>query len=423
MSPERHRDRKINMNVLKDITGSSGSHLSGRRIVLCVTGSVAAVESPGIARALMRHGADVIPVMSQAATRIIHPDVMEWATGNPPVLALTGRTEHIQLAGNWKNRADLVLVAPATANTISKIACGIDDTPVTTVVSTAIGSGIPILIAPGMHESLLRHPAVSGNIERLKSMGLVFVESRMAESKAKIASIDDILDMVIFTLSGEKLLGKKVIVTAGPTVEYIDPVRTLSNRSSGRMGIALALEARRLGASVTLIYGPGSAPVPPGINLVRVVTSDEMLEAVKAALADETGADFFVAAAAVADFRPAQFKERKIPTSSKTALTVEFLPTPKLVDEVKRLSPGTYLAAFKAEHGGTEEEIRKSSLDLLKRSGADLVVANDVSRPGVGFGEKTNEVTLFTPDGKAVAIPSASKDEIAGAIWHFILGR
>lgn len=394
----------------------------GRKIALCVCGSVAAIESPKIARELMRHGADVYPVMSQAATRIIHPDLMEWASGNAPILALTGRTEHIQLAGMWDEKVDLVLVAPATANTISKIACGIDDTPVTTVVSTALGSGIPILIAPGMHESLLLHPAVAENIARLRAMGVTFAESRMEESKAKIASIEELVDIVLFILAEKRLKGKRVIVTAGPTVEYIDPVRTLSNRSSGRMGVALAREARRLGGSVTLIYGPGTVPPPPDVDLLRVVTTEEMLHALRDALSRNPETDFFIAAAAVADFRPTRSRNKKISTRRASALTLELKPTPKLVEEVKRLSPGTFLVAFKAEYAGTEKEIQSASLDLMKRTGADLVVANDVSRPGTGFDAETNEVTLFTPDGPALTVPSASKDEIAKAIWNFILG-
>jgi len=394
----------------------------GRKIALCVTGSVAAIESPRIARELMRHGADVYPVMSQASTRIIHPDIMEWASGNAPILALTGRTEHIQLAGMWDEKVDLVLVAPATANTISKIACGIDDTPVTTVVSTAMGSGIPILIAPGMHESLLLHPAVAENIARLRAMGVTFAESRMEESKAKIASIEELVDIVLLILAEKRLKGKRVIVTAGPTIEYIDPVRTLSNRSSGRMGVALAREARRLGGSVTLIYGPGTVPPPPGVDLLRVVTTEEMLRALRDALSRNPETNFFIAAAAVADFRPTRSRNKKISTRRASALTLELKPTPKLVEEVKRLSPGAFLVAFKAEYAGTEEEMRSASLSLMKRTGADLVVANDVSRPGAGFEAETNEVTLFTPDGPAFTVPSASKDEIAKVIWNFILG-
>lgn len=409
-------------NILKDIIGSRSRHLAGRKIALCVTGSVAAVESPGLARELMRHGADVYPVMSQASTRLIHPDLMEWASGNAPVLALTGRTEHIQLAGMWDEKVDLVLVAPATANTIGKIACGIDDTPVTTVVSTAMGSGIPILIAPGMHESLLLHPAVAGNIARLREMGVAFAESRMEESKAKIASIEELVDMVLLILSEKKLQGKRVIITAGPTVEYIDPVRTLSNRSSGRMGVALAREARRLGGSVTLIYGPGSVPPPPGVDLFRVVTTAEMLRSLRDALGRAPETNFFIAAAAVADFRPVRSGNKKISTRSASALTLELEPTPKLIEEVKRLSPGTFLAAFKAEYAVKEEDMRRASRDLIKRTGADLVVANDVSRPGAGFEAETNEVTLYTPGGAAFAVPSASKDEIARAVWNFILG-
>jgi phosphopantothenoylcysteine decarboxylase/phosphopantothenate--cysteine ligase len=278
------------------------------------------------------------------------------------------------------------------------------------------------MIAPGMHESLMLHPAVAGNIARLRSMGVTFAESRMEESKAKIASKNELVDLVLLTLSEKRLQEKRIIITAGPTIEFIDPVRTLSNRSSGRMGVALAREARRLGGSVTLIYGPGTAPPPPGIDLIRVVTTEDMLHASREALSRNPEADFFIAAAAVADFKPTGSRNEKISTRLSSVLTIELKPTPKIVEEVKHLSPGSFLVAFKAEYGGTEEEMRDASLSLMKRTGADLVVANDVSRPGAGFAAETNEVTLFNPDGTALTVPSASKDEIAKTIWNFILG-
>jgi len=190
----------------RDIIGTKGSELKERKIVLCITGSVAAVRSSDIARELMRHGAEVFAVMSQMAQKIVHPYLLEWATGNQVVTELTGKIEHIALTGERKEKADLVLVAPATANTTSKIACGIDDTPVTSVVSTAFGSDIPIIIVPSMHESMYRHPVLIENIKKLESLGVDFVDPHIEEGKAKIAEIEEILEAVFRKLEVRKEL-------------------------------------------------------------------------------------------------------------------------------------------------------------------------------------------------------------------------
>ena len=260
----------MGFNTSKEIIGTRSNVLKGYSIVLCISGSVAATRSPDIARELMRDGAEVHAVMSQSSIEhIVHPHLMEWATGNPVVTQLTGKVEHITLAGEHEKHADLILVAPSTANTISKIACGIDDTPITTVVSTAFGSGIPILIVPAMHESLYKHPIVAENIGKLKSLGVEFIGPRIEEGKAKIAETREIVQAVIKRLIAKKdLMGKKVIVTAGPTVEHIDPVRVITNRSSGKMGVAVAKEAQARGAKVALIYGSGTATPPPALKAV-----------------------------------------------------------------------------------------------------------------------------------------------------------
>ena len=248
----------------KDIVGSEGSELAGKKIALCITGSVAAYKSPDLARELMRLGAEVFCVMTQAAQKIIHPYLMEWATGNPVVTELTGGLEHVALAGEHEERVDLVLVAPATANTISKAACGIGDTSVTSVISTAMGAGIPIIVVPAMHESMYKHPAVAENLRKLREMGVYVVEPVIEEKKAKLPDVQDVVDEVVNVLSPKDMQGMKVLVTAGPTYEPIDPVRIITNRSSGKMGIAIAREARRRGAEVTLVCGPTDVRIPRG---------------------------------------------------------------------------------------------------------------------------------------------------------------
>lgn len=179
--------RKLSHNPLKDITGSLGKELLNKKIALCVTGSVAAIEASEIARELMRRGAEVESVLSKSACELIGPKLMEWATGNKAIIELTGNTEHIHLAGEWFGKVDIVIIAPATANTIGKIASGIDDTTVTTVATTALGSGIPIFIAPAMHYSMFRHPIVLDNINKLKKLGIQILEPEIVEGKAKMA--------------------------------------------------------------------------------------------------------------------------------------------------------------------------------------------------------------------------------------------
>ncbi|MGB9623157.1 MAG: bifunctional phosphopantothenoylcysteine decarboxylase/phosphopantothenate--cysteine ligase CoaBC, partial [Candidatus Bathyarchaeia archaeon] len=210
----------------KLIIGSKSSVLKGRRIILCVTGSVAAVKSPEIARELMRLGSEVFAVMTPMAQEIIHPYMLEWATGNPVVTKLTGQIEHVTYAGEHGRRADLILVAPCTANTIGKVAAGIDDTPVTTTLTTGIGAGIPVIIAPAMHASMYNHPIVIENINKLEKIGIKVLMPRVEEGKAKIPETVEIVKAVVDRLTVERSLeGKRILVTAGPTREYIDAFR------------------------------------------------------------------------------------------------------------------------------------------------------------------------------------------------------
>ena len=407
----------------KDIIGTKGNELRGKRIVLCITGSVAAVKSPEIARELMRHGAEVYPVMTPMAQKIIHPYLMEWATGNPVLVELTGKVEHVALAGLHPKRADLVIVAPATANTISKIACGIDDTPVTTVVSTAFGSNIPTMIVPAMHESMYRHPIVTENIEKLKSLGLEFVGPRIEEGKAKIAEVEDVVSAVIRKLAATKdLVGKRVLVTAGPTLEYIDPIRVITNKSSGKMGVAIAEEALLRGANVTLIYGPGAVSPPWRVRVINVETTEDMYNAAMMELKSEKY-DIIIAAGAAADFTPEKPIKHKVLTRTTPELLLKLKPTPKIIDAVKKISPSAFLVAFKAEYRLSDEELIKSAYQRLKAANADLIVANDVSRQGVGFEVDTNEVFIIDKDRNIIHIPLTTKQEVAKKLLDNIIKK
>ncbi|MEM1545128.1 MAG: bifunctional phosphopantothenoylcysteine decarboxylase/phosphopantothenate--cysteine ligase CoaBC [Candidatus Methanomethylicia archaeon] len=398
----------------KDIISSKSNLLKGKRIVLCVCGSVSAIKAPDIARELMRHGADVYPVMSKAASKIIHPYLLEWATGNQTITELTGRIEHVEFCGLTESKVDLVLVCPATANTISKSAYGIDDTPVTTFISTAIGSNIPVVFVPAMHESLYRNPFVTENINRLKNNGVIFIGPKVYEGKAKIADIEDIIEAVISFFTPKILTNKRVIVTAGPTREYLDDVKYLSTPSSGKMGVEIAKECAASGASVTLVCGPINVHVPTGITIISVSSCIEMFKAVESSLRNNSYDYAFLAAAPV-DFTFHKKHLGKIP-SELEEVTVKLVQNPKISAEIKKISPKTITIGFKAEYGTSLDELINRAYKRLIENNLDLIVANDVSRSDIAFGSDYNEVYVIDRSKNVIHIPKSSKREVARRI-------
>ena len=373
--------------------------LSGKTVVLAVTGSIAAVETVKLAHALRRRGATVQAVMTGAAAGIIHPDALTYATGRPAITGITGLVEHVLYCGEG-GEADLLLIAPATANTIGKIACGIDDTTVTTFATTALGRGMPVVVVPAMHESMYRHPGVVENLRRLRAWEIDIVDPRLEEGKAKIADTDTIVLHAERAVLGRPLAGKRVLITSGACAEPLDDVRVLTTRSTGRMGRALALEAFRLGAEVTVVHA-GSIPC---VRNVRATTAAEMRQVVLRVCRDE-GVDIYASAAAISDFAP-ECREGKIPSGSP--LTVRLNPLPKVIDEVAAAcSPVT--VAFKL--GWDEEERAKAMLD----AGARMVVVN--APPAMGAAE--GSFRIMTAD--SVTDVSGSKEEVARAIWSGLL--
>ncbi len=348
---------------------------------------------------------------------------MEWATGNPVLTELTGKVEHVALVGMHLKKADLVLAAPATANTISKIACGIDDTPVTSVVSTAFGSEIPIVIVPAMHESMYRHPIVVENIEKLRALGIEFVGPKIEEGKAKIAEVTKILEAVINRLRIKRDFAEMmVLITAGPTLEHIDPVRVITNRSSGKMGIALAKEALNRGADVTLIYGPGTAVPPTEAKVVLVETTEEMYDTVVSELKSKRY-DIVVAAAAAADWRPVKTLDYKVSTSDVSEFSVKLRSTQKIISAVKTINADVFLVPFKAEFSLSNEELVERGYRRLVDAEADLIVVNDIGRNGAGFGVETNEVFIVDREKNVVHIPLMLKSDIARQVFDLISER
>lgn len=408
----------------QDIQGSASSSLEGKRIALGICGSVGAVKSPELARLFMRHGAIVIPVMSQAACGIIHPHLMEWATGNRTITSLTGQIEHVALAGDVKDAVDLYLIAPATANTLGKIACGIDDTPVTTLATTAIGQGIPLLLVPAMHEPMWHHPAVKRNIARLREDGITVLSPRVEEGKAKIPEPEAIFSAALPLLlkDGAPLSGKHVVLTAGRTVEYIDPVRLISNNASGRMGMALAQAALLAGARVTVLSGKVSVPAPPGVRVISCDTAESLLGRTEELFAEEA-VDIFIAAAAVGDWKCRSISKEKISTHQQKELILTMVPTPKILDRVRSLGRSTWIVAFRALHDTGEEELKQDALSRMAKADADMIAVNDVSREGAGFETETNLLRLFFRDGTDLPLPLLSKDAAAAAILREISTR
>lgn len=407
----------------KDIVGTKGKELEGKHIVLCITGSVAAVQCSEIARKLMRHGAEVFAVMSRMAQKIIHPYLMEWATGNRVTTELTGKIEHVALVGEYPEKADLVLVAPATANTISKIACGIDDTPVTSVVSTAFGSNTPITIVPAMHNSMYNHPVLIENIEKLRKLGVEFVGPRIEEKKAKIARTGEIVNAVLRRLAVEQdFSGRKILVTAGPTIEYLDPIRVLTNRSSGKMGVAIAREALARGAEVKFIYGLGRIEPPPKAQVVHVETTEEMYNTVIAEL-ESKDYDVVLAVAAPADWTVDRPFPYKVSTHKFDSLKLDLKPTKKIIDDAKKVCPDTFLVAFRAEYNLPKKELIESAYKRLVEAEADLIVVNDVGKKGVGFETDTNEVYIVDRKKKTIHVPLGLKGEVAAKILDVVNER
>lgn len=358
------------------IRGAKSERLRGKKIVLGITGSIAAVETVKLVRELIRRGAEVYAVMSKNARKIIHPYALQFATGNKVITEITGEVEHVKFLG-VDGIADLYLIAPSTANTIGKIANGIDDTAVTTFATTALGSGKPVLIAPAMHEAMIQNEKVIENIEKLKKMGVEIIEPKFEEGKAKFADIEKICLHVERALYPKEFAGKKVVVTAGPTYEHIDPIRFISNKSSGLMGREIALELWRRGASVVLITSKEFGTNLPNFKEVKVRSVREMLSAV---LAEIEGCELFVSSAAASDF-VVDMSEKKIKTAKEAVLTLK--EAPKIIKEVRKVYDGKIIG-FKAETGVSDEELVAIAKERLASDRLSMVVANDVLEKGMG---------------------------------------
>jgi phosphopantothenoylcysteine decarboxylase/phosphopantothenate--cysteine ligase len=385
-------------------------------IGLGVTGGIGAYKAVEVARGLQKRGHDVVAIMTATATRFVGPVTFEAITRRRVIIdqfepGANADIEHIAIASS----IDLLLIAPATANILAKMANGIADDFLSTLYTA---TRAPVLVAPAMNTQMFSHPAVRANLDLLAARGVKFVEPGEGYlacgwiGKGRLAEPDEIVGAAerMATPDGP-LLGARVVVTAGPTYEDVDPVRYIGNRSSGRMGFAIAAEAVRRGAAVTLITGPTSLTPPAGVTLVRVRGADEMHRAV---MASGPEANVVVMAAAVADYTPVDPAPEKV-AKAGDMLTIVLRRTPDILADLgaMRLSSGRgpILVGFAAE---TSDVVARGS-EKLRRKHVDMIVANDVSRADAGFDVTTNEVTIVTPD-RQEALPLQSKDAVAAEI-------
>jgi len=399
-----------------DIVESYGTELTGKKIVLCVAGSVAAYKSIELARLLMRHGANVKCVMSNASTKLIKPDYMKWATGNNVITKLTGDMEHIDVA-DYK-RSDLLLVYPSTANTLGKLATGIDDTPISTVLTVAFGSKIPIVMGLAMHRSMYENAAVRKNIAFLEKK-IDFISPNMIEGKAKAPEPEDVLEFILRKFGHSKVLeGKKVLMTAGPTIEKIDPIRIITNHSTGKTGVLLASELISAGAKVTLVYGPGISEPPKGAKIIHVETVTDMYNEVKKQMGKKY--DIVILAAAASDYIPKIQQSKKI-KSTKKSLIVELKKAPKIIDHIKKLQKDVFLVGFKAETDISKKELVIRAKQKLRDSNADMIIANDIGKKY--FKDTRYNELLIVDSKKIVTIGRNKKEKIAKLICKNIEKR
>ncbi|KEQ23318.1 bifunctional phosphopantothenoylcysteine decarboxylase/phosphopantothenate--cysteine ligase CoaBC [Paenibacillus tyrfis] len=395
--------------------------LNGKTVLLGVSGGIAAYKAAAVCSKLAQAGADVRVIMTESATKFVAPLTFQTLSRHDVIVDTFDEKDasvvsHIDLA----DRADVVVIAPATANVIGKIALGLADDMLST---TLLATTAPILVAPAMNVHMYTHPAVQANMQKLAERGVRFIEPGTGQlacgyvGKGRLAEPEEIVAAVERFFQEKRLLeGKHVLVTAGATVERIDPVRYLTNDSSGKMGYAIAEEAQRMGANVTLVMGKASIAAPAGVTVVKVESALEMMEAVLSRLPEQ---DVIIKAAAVADYRPAEQAEHKI-KKSEDEMTMRMVKNPDIAQAVgERKKPSQLLVGFAAE----TQHLETFAQEKLKKKRCDLLVANDVTMEGAGFGTDTNVVRIYDSGGLVEALPLMSKGQVAARLLTLVADR
>jgi phosphopantothenoylcysteine decarboxylase/phosphopantothenate--cysteine ligase len=378
------------MHPSEDIKGIKSKILFNKKIILCIAGSIAAVENVKLSRELIRHGAEIIPVMSKAATKIIHPDSIEFSTGKKPIIELTGKTEHIYYCGRVKDKADLLLITPCTANTISKIAHGIDDNTITTFASTAIGSNIPILIVPAMHISMFDHKIIQNNIKKLKEIGIKFIEPNIKRNKAKLADIEEIVNNIIRIIGKKDLENKKILIIGGSSSEPIDDVRFISNRSSGKTAICFVKNAFFRGGDVEFWHGSIKEKIPSYVRTKNYESNNDLIDLIETN--DISNFDIIILCAALSDYTIDKV-EGKI-KSEKQNLLLRLEKSPKIISFIRRKAKNTILVGFKLDE--SKEKVISEAKKMIQNNNINYMIANILT----AIDSEKNEVWILNKNGK-----------------------
>lgn len=394
-------------------------NLSSKNIILGISGGIAAYKSVELMRLLQKQGADVKVILTESAKEFVAPLTFQVLSGNPVYSKMFGdeyetKVRHIE----WAEKADCVIIAPATANIIGKIANGISDDVLSTFM---MAIDCPVVICPAMNSKMYENRIVQRNLDILEKEGFIIVEPASGElacgtqGKGRFPDHDFIVDQLISSLTKKDLQGKNVLLTAGPTRESFDPVRYITNHSSGKMGYSLAKMARLRGANVTLISGPTNLSTPYGVNKIPVTTAKEMADQVFS-LMDEN--DIIIKVAAVADYSPVHVEDQKIKKKSDE-LTLNLKKNTDILKEVGKRKKDQILIGFAAETNEMEEY---ASGKLVEKN-LDMIVGNLVGVPSSGFGSDTNKVTMFFKSGDSIELPSMEKENVANAIIDRIIKR
>lgn len=398
------------MHPCDEIRGITSNILQNKTIVLGVTGSIAAVECVKLAREFIRHGAQVIPVMTPAATKIIHPDALWFATGKKPIVELTGETEHVRYCGKTSSAADLLIIAPCTANTISKIAHGIDDTSVTTFATTALGSKIPLLIIPAMHQSMYEHNILQLNIKTLQKQNVFFIDPSLDGTQAKIASYQQIVYHCIRRIGSCKLKDKNILIIGGGTAEQIDDVRYLSNSSSGKTAVSFAKVGWLQGANIDFWYGTGSEPPPSAIKTKRFQSLKDIQSLIEKT--DFLSYDIIIVCAAISDFIPERIKGKY--SSKKSSLHISCTQAEKILPHIRKKAPRAVLIGFKL--ASSKKKAIEEGQHLMEKTGCNIIIANTIKQ----INNATHELWIIDSNKKSHQ-RKGEKDTVISSIYDYVI--